>query len=107
MPTTHHSKPLREMDKMTSAKTKQNRREARHWRDAAEEALRHAERKLDRETYKSTLPPAITGDVWRATLLVNKFGEKGYESKYPAQIQRRFIDQLHQFNDRITKIKEE
>ena len=92
---------------MASSRTRQNRREARHWRDAAEEALRHAERKLNREAHKDILPPAITGDIWRATLLVNKFGEKGYKSKYTAQFQRRFIDQLHQFNDRVTRIKEE
>ena len=92
---------------MVSSKTKQVRREARHWRDAAEDALRYAEGKMNKDEHKDILPPAITGDLWRATLLVNEYGKKGYESKYPAQFQRRFTDQLQQFNDRVIRIKTE
>ena len=80
--------------------------EARNWRHAAEEALKYAENKLADATHpRDQLPPAIRGDLFRATLLVNKYGEKGYESQYSRRYQQRFLDQLHQFNERIIKIK--
>ena len=102
-----HSTAPRQRDKMVSAQTRKNRREAWHWKDAAEEALRYAEAKMEKEDHKDMLPPAINGDLWRTTLLINEYGKKGYECKYNSQSQRRFIEKLHQFNERLLKIKNE
>ena len=71
-----HSTAPRQRDKMVSAQTRKNRREAWHWKDAAEEALRYAEAKMEKEDHKDMLPPAISGDLWRTTLLINEYGKK-------------------------------
>ena len=92
---------------MISKDVRQARRDARDWRDAAEEALSYAEAKLANPAHRrDQLPPAIRGDIFRATWSINAYEKRGQESAYGRRNHQRFLDGLQRYRERIIKIKD-